>query len=107
MVAHTFLVRPPALLLTYLEKKIVWQERTLTTSMQGNLRLSEYYTDKLKSDDFHMFSLLLHQCQRSNTQQKADGNDTFHALDIKCRFTHSLPTADGKTSADEVLRFPH
>ena len=36
---------------------------------------------------FHMISLVLHQCQRSKTQQKADEISMFHAIDRNCRFT--------------------
>ena len=34
---------------------------------------------------FHMMFLLLRQCQRSKTQQKADANSMFHALDLNCK----------------------
>ena len=36
---------------------------------------------------FYMMSLLLHQCQRSKTRQKADKNSVLHALDLNCRFS--------------------
>ena len=49
LVATTISVCPPALLFTS-QMKIVKQEQTLATSMQGNLRLCEKATDKLKSD---------------------------------------------------------
>ena len=43
MVAPTFVVYPPALLLTSIEKKkIVRQERTPTTLTQGDFRFYEY-----------------------------------------------------------------
>ena len=36
---------------------------------------------------FHVISLLLHQCQRCKTQQQAEENSMFCALDLNCRFT--------------------
>ena len=35
----------------------------------------------------HLMFSLLHQCQRSKTQQKADKNSMFHALDLNSWFT--------------------
>ena len=48
----------------------VWQERTQTTSMQGNLRLSEHWQVKNLRLVFHVLSLFSHQCQRRKTKKK-------------------------------------
>ena len=85
MLAPTFLVNPPALLTCLPWEKLA--RTNPTTSMQGNLQLTEYWQAKKWWLMFHMISLLLLWWHRCKTQLKAYKNPMFHALVLNCRFT--------------------